>query len=223
MGCGHRLRAVKAFRQTEIGDLGAERGGSFGHGREPNAAFELSIFGWFGFTPEQDIRRLQVAVHDSATMRFVDGFGQNLDEPGGLQGWLGLADEPGFQRAVRHVLHREERTARDAVDFVDLDQVRMLQARDDLGLGTEAIERALCLRALGKHLDRHHTFEPSLTSQVDDSHASPAQLAQEGVTGNGRKLVVFGQFGRRPQIAAAGLDSQGRLIGLPGGSSATRA
>ena len=80
-------------------------------------------------------------------------------------------------------------------DFINLDDVGVLQAGDHLGLAAEAA--ALLLGGIGvgeEHLQRHHPIEADLPGQVDHPHAAPAQLADDLVAGNGRKPI--GRRGR---------------------------
>ena len=86
-------------------------------------------------------------MHHAAAVRLVHGGSQDLDEPGRFTRRLRPAAQTLFQVAVRHVLHRKERSTVNGADFIDLNQIRMLEPRDHLCLGPEPIQGAALLQS----------------------------------------------------------------------------
>ena len=91
----------------------------------------------------------------------------------------GRAVEPLVQAAAGQVLQLEERQAAGLADGVDLDDVRVLELGDRLGLAEEAGDGlGRGVRAGQDHLERARAIEPDLPGLVDDAHAAAAQLAR---------------------------------------------
>ena len=153
--------AVQHLGQAEVGDLGRAVG------------------------RQQDVGRLQVAVHDPQPVRLGHRAGQLFDQAGRPLRRPGGAVELPVQAAAGHVLQLEEGQAVGLADVVDLDDVRVLEPGDRLGLGQEA----------GDGLGRRHgrrpgsssgagAIEPDLACLVDDAHAAAAQLAEDLIAGD---------------------------------------
>ena len=77
---------------------------------------------------EQDVGRLQVAVHDPAPVRHLHGLGQRGQQRRRLAGRLRCAREGLRQAAPFQELHREKRAALMVAHIVDLHDVGVAQA-----------------------------------------------------------------------------------------------
>src|SRR5262249_27016768 len=73
---------------------------------------------------------------------------------------------------------------------MNLDDVRMLQPGDDLGLGLEEVTVLLAPLAAQYHLQGYQAVQAHLPRPVDDAHAAAAQLAGALVAGHGGDAVV---------------------------------
>ena len=109
--------AVDALGESKIGDVG-------------NVVFV-----------EQDVRRLQVAVQDSAEVGIMNGTGDVPDQPGDGSR---VVPEPGhvaLEVSARDQLEAQERAAAVLAHLVDRHDLRMIEAGDRLGLDTESLDR----------------------------------------------------------------------------------
>ena len=108
-------------------------------------------------------------------MDMVHGPGQDLDEPRRLAGRLRHPVELSFEAAALHQLQREEGPPLPLAHLVDLNDVRMLQAGDGLGLDPEPGPLVRTgVRAGQDHLEGHRAIEPDLAGPIDDPHAARA-------------------------------------------------
>ena len=133
---GQGRLSVEVPRQPEIGDLGRAVGG------------------------EQDVGRLQIAVHDPAPVRHLHGLGQRGQQRGRLAGRLRRARQGLGQAAPLEELHGEVRPPLVVAHVVDLDDVRVPQARHRLRLALEP--RPLVrsgVRAGDQHLEGDEAVE----------------------------------------------------------------
>ena len=105
--------SLEGPRQPEIGDLGRALG------------------------REQDVGRLQVAVHDPGLVRHLHGLGQRDQERGRLAGRLRRARQGLRQAAPFEELHREIRAPLVVAHIIDRDDVRVVQARHRLRFALE--------------------------------------------------------------------------------------
>jgi hypothetical protein len=115
----------------------------------------------------------------------VDGPGQCFEQLGrllrGQRGGLQLLG----QAAALDQLHDQERPALMLAGQVDLHDVGVLEAGDDLGLGAEAGAILLPGRvAQEEDLDGHRPVQALLPRQEDQPHAAPAQHPFEPVAGD---------------------------------------
>src|SRR5262249_2923432 len=91
------------------------------------------------------------------------------------------------QTAGLDQLHAEKRSAVLFADLVNLDDVRMLQACDRLGLSLEAPQLARPRMGPGQnHLERDEPIEPEVPGPVHDAHRAPAEFAEHFVSGDVR-------------------------------------
>ncbi len=151
-------------------------------------------------------------------MGVVHGLGQRAHQPGRRPRRPGVAAEPGSKATAVHELQGEIRPTLGLADLIDLNDVRVLQACDGLGLDakTGAAPR-VGLRAREHHLQGDDAVQVDLTGLVNDSHAAAAQRGEDLVArdlddrrrGGGRarsrrrKGVLTGHFGQRCPIGLA--------------------
>ena len=88
----------------------------------------------------QDVGRLEVAVDDSHRVGRAHRPGQQIDEPGRLFGRLRDAVDFAGQAAAVDVFQRKVGPTALFSDLINLHDVRVLDARDRLGLGAEAAQ-----------------------------------------------------------------------------------
>ncbi len=80
-------------------------------------------------------------MNQSEPVGLGHGVSQQFYEPGRALGCPWCAVEPLVQAATIEVLELEEGKSIDSVDAVDLDDVRVPQSGDGLGLGEKPIDR----------------------------------------------------------------------------------
>src|SRR5262245_50487081 len=84
--------------------------------------------------------------------------------------------EPARQAAAAAELQREVGQAVVLADFVDLDDVGVLQPRDRRRLAAKAVEAFVIGVAAGEdHLEGDDAVQLQVPGLVDDAHAAPAQ------------------------------------------------
>ena len=166
-------------------------------------------------------------MDDAMLVREVHGVRQRLHERGRLQHRLRLSPHLPIQAAAIDKLKRKERLAVVAADFVDLHDVRMLQASDRLGLGAEPLHILFVGVGAGEdHLERDEALELDVPRLVDDAHATPAQHGEklialdrrELAAGRRRRHRLVGDAARRAANVerASGLWRRGRAVGRVG-------
>src|SRR5207253_341206 len=87
---------------------------------------------------QQYIPWLQIAVHDVAQVGRVYGAGQRLDQAGRLRRTLRRAVELASQAASFHQLQGKVGPSVLLADFVDVDDIGVLEASDGFCFGAEA-------------------------------------------------------------------------------------
>ena len=116
---------------------------------------------------------------------------------------LRISREPIVQAAAVEQLQRDERQAVRLADVVDLDDVRMAQPRDRLGLDPETREVVgPRLAAAANHLHGDQAVQPEVPRLVDDPHPALAQLLEDLVVRN-----------RRPVRRRSHANGRSRLVG----------
>ena len=95
------------------------------------------------------------------------------------------------QAAARDEFQREERPAVGLADFVDLDDVGVVEAGDDLRFGEETgVFRRSVAAIVQDHLEGDDAVELELAGLVDDAHAAAAQLAKDLIAGHLRRVAA---------------------------------
>ena len=122
----------------------------------------------------------------------MHGAGQVLDDHGGLASRQRRAAQFVGQAAAVDELERQEVLTAGLADLVDLNDVRVLQPGDSLGLDAEAGELlGAGVRTGQDHLQGHEPIQGHLFGLVDDAHAAPAEQADDFVPFHGGPLDRF--------------------------------
>ncbi len=159
---------------------------------------------------QQDVRGLEVAVDDAQAVRVVDRPGQGLHQLGRLAGRQRGAVAAIVETAAIDVLELQVGPAVVIAQVMDLDDRRVLQARDRLGLGQKAG------RGLGPgvgagqdHLQGADPVQVDLARLVNDAHTAAAQLPEDHVARHLRQAPAgVGRLGD-PEGGELGLDPTG--------------
>ncbi len=151
-------RYVQKLREAEVQELG-------------DAAFR-----------DEDVSRLEVAVHDEVLMSKLDGGADVEEEPKARFAREATAVRPFDQVLSLDVLHREPRESvpgRSAV--VQARDVRVLERREDSLLGAEARDDEGGIEPATDHLQSNFSLEAgtSLDREIDGPHAAATELAQD--------------------------------------------
>ena len=137
---GRRLLRRHVVRRTE--HLAAER--QFRLGFEPLGQAEVRHARLIGRGVNQHVRRLEIAMQHIPLVRKVDRFGDGLEIRGRLPGRQRTFGDELREGQSLDVIHREEVLPLGEADFVNGDDVRMLQAGGGGGFGAEALNEILC-------------------------------------------------------------------------------
>ncbi|HYN08481.1 MAG TPA: hypothetical protein VES67_13945 [Vicinamibacterales bacterium] len=100
------------------------------------------------------------------------------------------------QRCAAEELHGDEQLAVFLADFVDLADVRMVDARRGPRLAPEALPRGLIVFERGHCLQRDRTMQLFVASRVHDAHAAFAELPFDGVVRETKLHIVPSGAGR---------------------------
>ena len=135
--------------------------------------------------------RLEVAVDQARLVggeQTAAGLQEHLEDRRDIAGFGG---EPGGEGGALDVLHGDEDLAVALADFVDLDDVRVGQAGQRLGLAQQA-------GVVGgvQQLDRHASLEALVVGRIDHAHPALAEPAEDREVADLLGLEV-GQHGLR--------------------------
>jgi hypothetical protein len=176
---------------------------------------------------DEHVGGLQVAVQRPLLMGVLDGIGQGAHVVGGAHGRERALADQGRQALPFDEIHREKALALVLADFVDGDDVWVLQSRRRFGFGAEARHVVLAGQLPRQdHLERDDAVEPHLPGLVDHTHAAAGDLVQPLVFAEhpGQSILdgwtvdlraggrIMGRVGRRRR-AAAQVDGRRRLAG----------
>ena len=156
--CGHR-----GFRHRELGEAEVEH---------------------LRLAPPRDenIRRLDVAMHDAAGVRSLERVGDFQAEIEHALERQRARRDLVLQRLAVEQLHHDEVLAVVLADVVDRADVRMVQRRGDARLAPEAFERLGVRGQIARQeLQRDLTAEPDVFRAVDDAHAAAADAFENPV------------------------------------------
>ena len=157
-GEGVAVGDFEPLGQPEVGDLG-----------DPGAV-------------EQDVGRLEVAMHDAGLVRRVHGGCERGHQLGRRAARLGGAAQAVGEASPLEPFERHEGAAVGLAEIIDLDDVGMAEAGDGLGLDQEpgALLRPGVL-PFADHLQGDDPVEPAVPRPVDDAHAAPGDLTEQFV------------------------------------------
>lgn len=120
---------------------------------------------------EHQVRRLDVAMHQSVLVRVLQSHGGLPDHLAGVGNRQGPALDHGRKVLAFHVFHDEEVHAVDLTGVVGADDIRVVELPNRLHLSLEAGYRPLIGNfLLGQDLDRHNPLELGMPSLVDGPH-----------------------------------------------------
>jgi hypothetical protein len=121
---------------------------------------------------DEDVRRLDVAVDEAEAVRRVErirDLPEQAHRPFVPDVLRRLDERP--QVVALDVFHREEDHVVLLARRIDRDDVRVLEARRELGLEQEPAPEAVVLRELGReHLDRRPAAQVDILGEVDRAH-----------------------------------------------------
>ena len=143
---------------------------------------------------QQNIGRLQVAMHQPAGVRRLDRPGQDPNQPDRGADRFGLPIRPGHQRPARDVLERQIRGTAAVADLEDLDDVRVMEPGHRLGLRQQPTD------ATGpgtQHFQGDDSVQGLVPGTVDDAGRPPADLAEDRIAGHIRAVRRQLPVGRR--------------------------
>ena len=206
-----RLR-VHFLGETEVSDL---------ESRQSGISVALLAFvapGNFVFRPlpfasrQQNVARLQIAMHDAPLVGVLDGPSEGLDQVSRGAGRPGIAFEMLAERAAFDEFKGEVRPAFDLADLVYLHDVRMLQRRHGLGLAAETLEFPLArMVARQNHLEGDEPVQVFLPCLINNAHAAATEFPKDLVT---RHRMAHGAGRRRRERNARfGADANFRDAG----------
>ena len=134
---------------------------------------------------EEDVRRLEVSVENATLVGMVHRPGDGLDEFSRCAVGPACAILPlVIDSAARQVLQCQIGAAVMLADLIDLHNVRVLQPRDGISLGSKPHSESSILGGMGvDHLDCHPPVQRTLAGFVHHPHSSPAQLGGDVVSG----------------------------------------
>ena len=135
---------------------------------------------------DEHIRWFEVAVQDALLMRVVDRFGNGLEILSRAPGRQRNVPHQGGQTGAIHEIHREIVLAGVDPDFMDRDDVRMVQHRRRRGLGAKTLHERLGRELAGEdHLHRHEAIQADLPGFVHHPHAAAGDLFEQLVIAKG--------------------------------------
>ncbi len=110
--------------------------------------------------PDQDVRRLEVAVHHQLLVGVADRAADLAEEPqAGREVELFSAQNWSARHAVDQLHHQVGPAARQGAAVVELGDLRAIEGGQDLPLGEEPLVHDRRLEALVDHLERHLALE----------------------------------------------------------------
>ncbi len=135
---------------------------------------------------EHDVRRLDVAVHDTGVVREVERIAQLAhDVRRDVQLEAFLAVEEALQFLAADELHDQVGEVAFLAEVVDLHDIGVAQPRGGLRLADESrrvVPRSLVVDGIpADRLDCHPALQLRVESLIDDAHRTLAEHALEGI------------------------------------------
>jgi hypothetical protein len=136
-------------------------------------------------------------VEDAALVAGVDAGGERCDQLGGALRLATVGVGLLRQRAALEEAHGEEMAAVVLAHLVDGDDVRVVERGRRLRLVAEAMDGGLVGEPGAQdHLERHGAAEARVARLVDDAHAAAAELLEDLVVGEARRVGGGGEGGK---------------------------
>ena len=137
---------------------------------------------------DQDVRRLDVAVHEIALVCRVEracGLLEDVERSTDVERAFTLDQR--LQVSALDIAHRDEELTVRVARVVDRDDVRVVDLRCAPRLALETLAEALVLAQGGREeLEGNLPPQPHVFGQVDDAHPSPPEQLLEPVAGDRR-------------------------------------
>ena len=142
---------------------------------------------------DEHVGGLDVAVHETALVRFIQRLGDLLEQPERATRLERPAlGEQALQVGSLHQTHRDVELARDLARVVDRDDRRVVERRREPRLAQETLAEADVAGELGREeLERHAAVECEVVRAVYDAHPPAAEQRLDAVAGelaSGREL-----------------------------------
>src|SRR5208282_2444927 len=136
-------------------------------------------------TRDEDVRRLDVAMHNALRVRRIQRIGDLDAEINRRLNLQRLAGDLVPQGVPLKQFHRNEASPIGVIDFVDRADVLVVQGRRRLGFPLESAERLRIVGELfGKEFQSDVATELEVFGLIDHTHSAPADFAEDAVMGN---------------------------------------
>ncbi len=173
---------------------------------------------------QEYVGRLEVPVDDPAGVQRGERGQHAQTDRQRVRGAQRSASQPLGQRFAFQELHRDEQPAGVLADFIDLADVRMVDARRSPGLAPQALTRRLVAGGGRQHLHGDRALEPIVARGVDNAHAAFSELTFDRIAANasrdlssgsarGVRRRIRGRRARQPLVEGAEA-SPGRVMSL---------
>ena len=159
---------------------------------------------------QQNVARFQIPMQDAAQVGVVDRTGHQRQQLNRLARLVEVVADMLFQTAPLDQFHAEIVAALAFANFVDGDDVRMIEPGSRLGFDAKAADGVGGGQSLGQdHFQGDNAIEAALPGPVDDSHAAASDLVQEFVIAKGGRSHVGSHLaslggGSRQQLGTVG-------------------
>ena len=145
---------------------------------------------------EEDIRGLDVAMHDALRVRGVERVGDLDADVDNLLDLERAGRDAIVQCLALHPFHDDERLAIVLADVVDGADVGMVQRGCGARFNAEALNGlSIARQILGDELQRDRTAKAGVVGAVDDAHAAGSKLMEHPIV---RDCFADHTEGRRP-------------------------
>ena len=135
---------------------------------------------------EEDVRGLDVAVHDSLRVRRIQAVGDLDADLQELRNLDGLDGDAVLEGLAFEQFHRDEGPAFELSDVVDRADVGVIERRCRARFPAKPLDRlGIPGNVVRKELQRDIPAEPRVPRLVDHAHAAPTQLFEDAVMGDG--------------------------------------
>jgi len=131
---------------------------------------------------DENVGGLEVPVKDTVLMSIMNGFSNGLQVPGGIERRQGPIPQQRCEILTCDQVHGKIMLSLVLTNLMDLDDVRVLQARDGFRLRPESLHLTLTGKAPAQdHLERDDPVQADLPGLVNDPHPAAGDFRQEFV------------------------------------------